>query len=489
MKKTALLTIFLFLSLVMLTACSRLTADSLIAGSVVKIYTESDAFSYAAPWRLDSPDSATGSGCIIAGRRILTNAHVVADAMFIQVKRAGAKDKFQAEVEIIAHECDLAVLRVKDEAFFAGARPLDVGSLVALRDRVTVYGFPMGGEEMSMTEGIVSRVEVHSYAHSRARLLCGQIDAAINAGNSGGPVVKDGRIVGVAFQAGRGENISYMVPSPVVRHFLKDIEDGKYDGIPSLEISWQRMENPDLRAKFGLEAGRSGVLVNKVYPGSPADGLLQRGDVILSVGDRAVANDGTIEFRRDERTLFDQRVQEFFIGETVRLEVLRSGKVLAFPVKLTVQVNATRLVPHFQYDVQPAYFIVGGLVFQRLTANYIDLWGEEGPTPVMGVYYLYGEPSFGRRNIIVISSILADDVNVGYQDLSDAIIVKANGNDLSTLSDLVEAVEKNAQPFHVFTTEQGVEIVLSREKARERHSLILERYKVDSDRSPDLKAR
>jgi S1-C subfamily serine protease len=476
-------------ALSVLPACSRLVAGPDIVSSVVKVFCERYGYNYQAPWQLDSAESATGSGSIIAGSRILTNAHVVANAKFIQVKRAGAKDKVEAEVEIVAHECDLAVLKVKNRSFFDGARPLDIGPLVDLRDRVTVYGFPEGGEELSTTEGIVSRIEVNSYAHSGARLLCSQIDAAINAGNSGGPVVKDGRIVGVAFQAGRGENISYMVPAPVIRHFLKDIEDRKYDGIPSLEISAQTLENPDLRAMHGLGAGRSGVLVIGVYPGSPAEGILRPGDVILSVEDKNVASDGTIEFRRNERTVFNERVQEFFIGDTIRLGVLREGKAVTLAVKLTVPVNATRLVPRAQYDVQPSYFIVGGLVFQRLTANYFELWEKgDAPADLLNAYY-FGEPTRDRRNVIIVSSVLADEINVGYQDLGDSIIVKANGKPVSILADLVAAVEGNTGPYHVFVDDRGKEIVLDRAKAGARQALILQRYKIDSDRSADLRAR
>ncbi|GAH77501.1 unnamed protein product, partial [marine sediment metagenome] len=238
----------------------------------------------------------SGSGCIISGRRILTNAHVVGDHTFIQVRRAGKAKKYTAEVEIVAHECDLAILRVNDNSFFSDVEPVEIGALAEVRDRVAVYGFPEGGDKLSITEGVVSRVEHHRYTHSNAYLLTCQIDAAINPGTSGGPVIKDDEIVGVAFQAGAGENIGYMVPIPVINHFLKDIKDGKYDGIPGLGISWQKMENPDIRLKFNMTAEQSGVLVNKIYLGSSARGILKSGDVILSIDGKNVENDGTIEF-------------------------------------------------------------------------------------------------------------------------------------------------------------------------------------------------
>jgi S1-C subfamily serine protease len=134
---------------------------------------------------------------------------------------------------------------------------------------------------LGITEGVVSRVEHRKYAHSNTYLLTCQIDAAINPGSIGGPVIKDDKIIGVAFQAGSGENIDYMVPAPFINHFSEDIKDGKYNGIPSLGISWQKMENPDIKRKFGMTAKQTGVLVNTIYPDSPARGVLKPGDIIL----------------------------------------------------------------------------------------------------------------------------------------------------------------------------------------------------------------
>jgi S1-C subfamily serine protease len=487
MTKRRLLAVCIAALIVPLSALRAAETD--IVGSVVKVYCEMYPYSYEAPWRLENPMSVTGSGAIIAGHRILTSAHVVADGKFIQVKRAGGDEKYEAEVEIVGHQCDLAVLKVNDPKFFEDAVPLEIGPLVALRDRVIVYGFSQGGEELSTTEGIVSRIEIRPYAHSMNAFLCGQIDAAINPGSSGGPVVKDERIVGIAFQAGRGQNISYMVPAPVIDHFLKDIEDGTYDGIPGLEVACQPMENPGLRAKHGMKAGQSGVLVMNVHPGSPAEGLIKPGDVITSLGGRQIANDATIEFRKNERTLFFLPVQEHLIGETIEVGILRDGAALRVPVKLTVPFGSTRLVPNFQYDRQPSYYIVGGLVFERLTANYLDLF-EDGEPPVdLRTYYLYAEPTPDRRNIVVLIGILVDSVNVGYQGFTEAVIFKANGQNVSTLGDLVKAVETNQGPYHVFVDSYGREIVIDRVKAGQRLPLILQRYKIDSDRSEDLKAK
>jgi len=264
-----------FLILV-LTVCTA-RAEDLVQSAMVKIYTVYNRPNYHQPWQMHGQDSCQGSGCIIGGKRILTNAHVVGDETFIQVRRAGESRKYTARVETVAHDCDLAILKVDDETFFADAVALQIGELPNLRDTVAVYGFPEGGDRLSITEGVVSRVEHGEYAHSNAYLLACQVDASINAGGSGGPVVKDRQLVGVAFQglpADTYENIGYMVPAPVVRRFLKDIEDGRYDGIPDLAIAVQKLENPDMRRMYQLAGDDAGVLVTRIYPGSPARRVL-----------------------------------------------------------------------------------------------------------------------------------------------------------------------------------------------------------------------
>lgn len=266
MKKS--INLSLLIAFILASSVSLIAQDD-VTGSIVKIYTVYNKYSYFRPWQMEGQRSATGSGCIIEGNRILTNAHVIADATFIQVKRAGTAKKYTAEVDIVGHECDLAILKVKDSSFFKDTAPVEIGELAEVRDEVATYGFPAGGEELAITEGVVSRVELQEYSHSNARLLCCQIDAAINPGSSGGPVIKEDKIVGVAFEAMDGENIGYMVSVPVIDHFLEDIEDGKYDGIPGLGLSSQKIENPDMRNRYRMSEEQDGVLINKVYPGSP----------------------------------------------------------------------------------------------------------------------------------------------------------------------------------------------------------------------------
>ena len=161
---------------------------------------------YRMPWLPGQTGGGSGTGWVVSKNRVLTNAHVVSNARFLTLEKENDPHKYIAEVAHIGHDCDLAVLEVKDPAFFEGTKPLPIGDIPELETEVSVYGYPIGGDRLSVTHGVVSRIDFQTYSHSvMDSHLAVQIDAAINPGNSGGPVMQDGKIVGVAFQGYSGD--------------------------------------------------------------------------------------------------------------------------------------------------------------------------------------------------------------------------------------------------------------------------------------------
>ena len=462
-----------------------------IRSSMVKIYSVQNQPDYDNPWNMSGPQASNGSGCIISGNRILTNAHVVSDQTFLQVRLHGQSMKHRARVIAVSHETDLALLTVDDPSFFKRTKPLKLGSLPEIEQEVIVYGFPEGGDTLSTTKGVVSRIEDHRYDHSQMLFLAGQIDAAINPGNSGGPVIVNNRIVGVVMQGRRKlDNIGYMVPVPVIKHFLIDMEDGHYDGFPDDGVIVQSSENEGLKNMLGLNDDRSGALVVFVYPGSAADGKIKPGDVIFSVDGHPVADDCTVEFRPAERTRWEYYIQKHQIGEYATLEVLRQGKVHTIKFALEKNNGSLRLVPKSRYDVRPTYYVYGGLVFCPLTFDYIRAWGDEwyrdAPSNLVN-YYFRGRPVQEKEEVVIIIKVLPFDLNNGYEKFTDMRIVEVNGKKIRNLRHLVSIVESGSDnPFVVFKTKRGSLISLDRKKVKENQTTILDVYKIAADRSPDL---
>ena len=150
---------------------------------VIRVYCTHSQPSFSMPWQRQKQEFSTSTGFIIDGNRILTNAHAVEYGSLIQVKKRQSEKKYVASVVAVGHECDLAILSVVDETFWEGLEPLKFGNIPELLEDVSVIGFPVGGDSLSITSGVVSRIEMQEYAQASAELLAIQIDAAINPGN------------------------------------------------------------------------------------------------------------------------------------------------------------------------------------------------------------------------------------------------------------------------------------------------------------------
>ena len=442
---------------------------------------------------MHGPTSSSGSAAIIQtdhGLRVLTNAHVVQNQVFVELRRFGGSHKFVAEVEGVSHECDLALLRVRKEEFFADAKPIEFGSLPQLGDHVTVCGYPIGGDRLSLTQGVVSRIEVSPYAHSQRPLLAVQIDAAVNSGNSGGPVFQGDKLIGVAFQSlDETQNIAYAIALPVVQHFLADLAAKRPAVFPSLGVIWQRLEAPSHRKAIGLKASGGGVLIVRIAYESSAYGILKEGDVLLAIDGEECGPDGTLTLRTGELVDHSFRVALRHVGEHLRLRLLRDKKVIEVDVTLK---GPALLVPEDRYDVMPTYFVFGGILFAPLSRDYLKSWGHEwwkaAPNELMTAYETCIRTE-DRQEIVIVQKVLADKVNQGYHEYENHIVSEIDGVKVSGMKHLVELVEKGQAPFVTVQLADGQRLILERQRARERTDIVLDRFNVRFDRSIDLRPK
>jgi S1-C subfamily serine protease len=449
---------------------------------VVKIYTEHRSRDYQVPWSPGSPYSSTGSGVILDGSRILTNAHVVSDQTFLQVRRHGRAERHVARLLAVSHDADLAVLTVDDEGFFQDAPPLPLGELPAVREHVVVCGFPLGGDSLSATEGVVSRIEHQTYAHSGVGLLAVQIDAAVNPGNSGGPVIANGEVLGVVMQGyPNAANTAYFIPTSVIQHFLRDIEDGKLDGFPRVGFQWQPLESEGLRKLLRVSDRRGGVLVTRVIPLTPASEVLHPRDVLVAIDGAEIAPDGTVEIHPNLRSTLSYPIQQHQKGESLRIDLVRDGRAESVELVLDASGRDTDLVAPYRYDVSPPYFVYGGLVFNPVTENYLQSFGNQ-PPPQLSVL----RSSFRNRpaeEVVVLNRVLASRANVGYQSWQDKIVTRVNGQRFLNLRALIALIEKASGPLLVLENDEGDTLVLDREQVEAEREDLLRTYGISSDRS------
>jgi S1-C subfamily serine protease len=290
----------------------------LVENSVVKVFSTMRYPDVWKPWTKLAASEVSGSGVVIEGKRILSNAHMVLYAGQVQVQANQAGDKISAKVEAVAPGIDLAVLKLEDETFFETHPPLRRAStLPGIKDAVMAYGYPEGGLSLSTTKGIVSRIEFTEYNFPVSGLRI-QIDAAINPGNSGGPAVVGDKMIGLAFSHLAGaQNIGYIIPCEEIELFLQDIANGVYHGKPAMFDELQTLENPALRAFLNLDKAVEGMVVHRPFRSDPAYPL-KEWDVITRIGDTPVDDQGMIKLSANLRVWFTYLVQKTAKGERFR---------------------------------------------------------------------------------------------------------------------------------------------------------------------------
>ncbi|KAJ0771411.1 putative peptidase Do [Helianthus annuus] len=464
------------------------SAIELALDSVVKIFTVSSSPNYFLPWQNKSQRESMGSGFVISGKRIVTNAHVVADHTFVLVRKHGSPTKYRAEVKAVGHECDLAILTIESDEFWEGMKFLELGDIPFMQEAVAVVGYPQGGDNISVTKGVVSRVEPTQYVHGATQLLAIQIDAAINPGNSGGPAIMGDKVAGVAFQNLSGaENIGYIIPVPVIKHFVDGVEaSGNYSGFCSLGLSCQPTENVQLREYFGMRPELTGVLVSRINPLSDAYNVLKKDDIVLAFDGVPIANDGTVPFRNRERITFDHLVSMKKPNETALVRILRDGEEL----ELTVTLRPLKpLVPIQQFDKAPSYYVFAGLVFVPLSQPYLHEYGEDwyNTSPRRLCERALRElPQKPGQELVILSQVLMDDINVGYERLAELQVKKVNGIEINNLKHMCQLVEDCKEDNVRFDLDDERVIVLNYSRAKTATSHILKRHRIPSAMSNDI---
>ncbi len=453
--------------------------------SLARITNTAQDANYRIPWLPGHTGGGSGTGWVVSKDRLLTNAHVVSNARFLTVEKENDPKKYIATVEHIAHDCDLALLKVDDPSFFKDTKPLALGGIPEIESSVSVFGYPIGGERLSVTRGIVSRVDFRTYTHSVVDShLCIQIDAAINPGNSGGPVMQDSKVVGVAFQGYSGDvaqAVGYMIPTPVIKHFLQDIKDGHYDRYMDLSITTFNLLNPAHRRALGLADDDRGVVVSGVQSAGVCAGIIEEEDVILAIEGHPVGSDGMVEFD-GEHVMMAEVAERKFLGDSIKFSVQRAGKVLELKVKLDrawpypMQANT--------YDQQPNYVLFAGLLFQPLSRN---LMGTYQFTSLRLDYlfdaFIAKEVYKDHPEIVVLSSLLPDPINTYFGEFREGIVDEINGKKVKSLKDLAAAFAEKSDFYVVKFLGLGRPLVLERsavEAARER---IKKRYNVPEEQN------
>lgn len=500
--KTTLLTGLLVVCFARL--CSGADNDPAIRKAVVKVLATQGQLNLASPWQRTEGAEVTGSGIWLGNRRILTNAHCVDRSVQVSIQTIESSERVPATVKLIAHAIDLAVLEIEnDEPFRKAQSPEMVTDLPKLRTAVRVYGFPEGGDSLSITEGIVSRIEYTSYYYNELGLRM-QIDAAVNRGNSGGPVLSDGKLIGLTFaKMTAADNIGYVIPGEEIAAVLKDGEDGTIDGKYLMLADGQRFENSALRRMLGVPKELTGVLISSVT--SPAkDFPIQPDDVLTHIGDQSLDNSGQVSLNDEIKVAASYFINKLARDGRVSVKIWRKGAVE------TVEVPLERYpvgVQRYLKGHDPDWFLIGPLVLGEATADYFQAFDalllagnpqqrQAIIAAITGMQYRnsplllrrYGRPAFDGEQLVVVMNWLPHRIGTGYVSPAGNILKSVNGKAVRNTRHLVELLRDSQDEFLRFEFHelQSERVVFSRQELLTATKELMDRLGIPRQGSPKL---
>ena len=454
--------------------------------SVVRVNVTSQPYDFLRPWSKRPPFQRRAVGAVLPGSRVLTTAEQVANATYLELEKPDSGEKCPAIVEVVDYDCNLAIVKPLEPDFLKPFQPLTLAE-PGVGDDLAVWQLENNGTLLN-TRALLTTVEVGSYPVGEAPFLLYRMTTSLQARDSGftSPVVKNGALVGMLLRFDSRTQTADAVSTPVIRHFLKaaDAKTG-YTGFPRIGMGSAALRDPQLRRYAGLTNGTGGVYVTDVDADGPAGKAgIHPGDVLLSIGTTAVDRDGNYIDPRYGKVSMSHLIScAHFDGEKVPFKVMRQGKELTCEVTLKHPEPTQSIIEPYTIDHAPRYYILGGVVFQELSRQFLREWGSEWTrkAPERFLYYdAFQKELFKddpRQRIVILSNVLPSPCTVGYEELNCLVVTKVNGVALKSLADLQGALAKPVDGFHhiQFQGSPG-EIVLDAAEVAETEPSLIRNY-------------
>jgi S1-C subfamily serine protease len=500
MKRFTLL-ILASVLLIGLTACrsGMLASEPLknidsVRASLIRVKVTSQGYHFHRPWQQRRPTTQTAIGTIVPGNMVLVTAIVVADHRYIELETLDTQEKQPAEVAFVDYEANLALIKPISPDFLSGHRSLELAKKIVTGDSLTIWQVKPDGDAVPAS-GKVTAIELTAFSMGNF-FLAYRLDSRLQYqfGHLTLPALTDGRLAGLVIgHTGKDGNVDVIATS-VIRHFLEDAQQSPYEGFPMAGFQFGATTDPQLRRYIGLPDHQNGIYVQKVLKGGPADraGLME-GDVLVQMGPFDITNTGQYIHPQFGKTSVIHLIRTgYHVGDQLQVEVFRKGERLTKQIVLDHRRPEEYLVPPYVIDRGPDHLVIGGLIIQELSLSYLREYGKEWASraPVHLLYYNQHQDYLNgdqREKIVIISNVIPTPYTIGYENLSDLVVLKVNGRDIGKLSDVMEAMQKPLNGFHKFEVEQSPRVLyLDPMELPNIHKVIEERYRIPTTPLPPV---
>src|SRR5881396_1131748 len=458
--------------------------------ALVRVNVTGQSYDYFRPWQKKAPFSKRALGAVLSKGRVLVTADLVANQNYVELERAESGEKTAATVEVIDYEANLALLGPTDKKFLEGIAPLDIAPDTVVGDRLAAWQLEPTGALIA-TEGLVTTVQMMPYPIEVGQFLTYRISIPMQYRENSYtvPLVRNNKLAGLLLRYDSRSQLVDAIPAPVITHFLKEAESKSYRGFPSAGFSFFPTRDPELREFAGEKDKNGGVYVTNVEPGTPAvKAGLQVGDVVTAIGNHEIDQNGNyVDSLYGKIEFTNLLTAHAYAGDVVPFHVQRDGKPMQLNVTLEHRDAKDYVSPPYYLDQPPRYYVLGGLIFQELSRQYLKEWGlnwqREAPQRLVYLDRFQSEffPERNRR-VVILSQVLPANSTIGYDDLAYLTVTKVNGKEIKSLDDLAEAVKQPVEEgfIKIETEEDPKQIELDASQVAAEAPALQENYGISS---------
>jgi len=435
--------------------------------SIVRVNVTDQAWDFIRPWIKRTQFTRRAVGVVLAGNRVLVSAELVANSSYVELEKAGGGEKAAASVELVDYEANLALIKTTDDKFMSALKPMELTDS-SVGDHVAIWQLENTGALLS-TSAIVTTIEVQRYPIDDTALLVYRLATSLQYRENSFvvPAVRDDKLTGLLMRYDPRTQSADTIPAPVINHFLKDAAGKSYAGFPKAGMDYTGMRDPQLRHYAGLNGDSAGgVYITSVHKESPAGKAgVCAGDVLVAVNGQQVDRDGNyVDSQYGKISLSHLTSTKAYVGDKAKLSIIRDGKSLDVEITLAHRAVADYVIEPYIIDRAPRYYVLGGLVLQELSRQYLKEWGAEWmkKAPERFVYYDRFQSDLfqdRRKKIIILSMVLPSENTIGYEDLGNLVVTKINDVPLNSFADIEQALQKPVDGFHKIEFEENPRVI------------------------------
>jgi S1-C subfamily serine protease len=418
--------------------------------SLVRVNVTGQPYDYFRPWQKKAPISKRALGAVLSKGRVLVTADLVTNQNYVELEQAESGEKTAANVAVIDYEANLALLEPTDKNFLAGISPLDIAGDTVVGDRIAAWQLEPTGALVA-TEGLVTTIQMTKYPADVGQFLTYRISLPMQYRENSYtiPLVKNNKLAGLLLRYDPRSQLIDAIPAPIITHFLKEAEGEHYRGFPAVGFSFFPTRDPQLRKYAGQTGKPDGVYVTSIEPNMPAmKAGMQVGDIITAIGNHEIDQNGNYVDPLYGKIEFTNLISAHsYAGDVLPFQIQRAGKPMELKVTLEHRDANDYVSPPYSLDEAPKYIVLGGLIFQELSRQYLKEWGPnwQREAPPRFVYFDHFQSELfpgEHRRIVILSQVLPANNTIGYDEFSYLTVTKVNGREIKSLNDLAEAAKQ-----------------------------------------------